>query len=72
MPRDAAINVPDVRLPITDRKLRFALVGCGRISSNHLDALARHGEHAELVAVCDNRPEALAAAVARSGARGFD
>jgi UDP-N-acetyl-2-amino-2-deoxyglucuronate dehydrogenase len=63
--------VPDVRLPITDRKLRFALVGCGRISSNHLDALARHGERAELVAVCDNRPQALAAAVARSGARGF-
>ncbi len=63
--------MPDTRLPITDRKLRFALVGCGRISSNHLDALTRHAERAELVAVCDNRPDALAAAVARSGARGF-
>jgi len=28
-------------------------------------------ERAELVSVCDNRPEALAAAVARTGARGF-
>jgi UDP-N-acetyl-2-amino-2-deoxyglucuronate dehydrogenase len=64
--------VPAARLPILDRKLRFALVGCGRISGNHIDALARHAERAELVAVCDNRPAALAAAVQRSGARGFD
>ena len=64
--------MPAVRLPILDRKLRFALVGCGRISGNHIDALARHAERAELVAVCDNRPEALAAAAQRSGARGFD
>jgi UDP-N-acetyl-2-amino-2-deoxyglucuronate dehydrogenase len=63
--------VSEVRLPILDRKLRFALVGCGRISANHFDALARHAERAELVSVCDNRPEALAAAVARTGARGF-
>ena len=63
--------MPDVRLPILDRKLRFALVGCGRISANHFQSLARHAERAELVAVCDNRPEALAAAVKRTGARGF-
>ncbi len=50
--------MPDVRFPILDRKLRFALVGCGRISANHIDALARHADRAELVAVCDNRPEA--------------
>jgi UDP-N-acetyl-2-amino-2-deoxyglucuronate dehydrogenase len=60
-----------MRLPILDRKLRFALVGCGRISANHIDALARHGDRAELVAVCDNRPEALNAAVASTGAPGF-
>ena len=59
------------RLPIRDRKIRFALVGCGRISANHFAALARHGERAEIVAVCDNRPDALAAAVAKTGAQGF-
>jgi UDP-N-acetyl-2-amino-2-deoxyglucuronate dehydrogenase len=57
--------------PITDRPIRFALVGCGRISANHIEALQRHASRAELVAVCDNRPEALAAAVARTGAAGF-
>ena len=56
---------------VTDRKLRFALVGCGRIAANHLDALALHAERAELVAVCDSDPAALAAAVTRTGARGF-
>ena len=56
---------------VTDRKLRFALVGCGRIAANHMDSLARHVERAELVAVCDSDPEALSAAVARTGAQGF-
>ena len=56
---------------ITDRKIRFALVGCGRISANHFDALERHADRAELVGVCDIDPAALDAAVARTGAPGF-
>jgi len=56
---------------VRDRKIRFALVGCGRISANHFDALDRHKERAELVAVCDIDPEALAKAEARTGAPGF-
>ncbi|MGH8771874.1 MAG: Gfo/Idh/MocA family protein [Burkholderiales bacterium] len=56
---------------ITDRKVRFALVGCGRISKNHFDALAKHTDRAELVAVCDVDSAALDAAVSRTGARGF-
>ena len=33
-------------------KAKFALIGCGRISVNHLDAI-ENAPHAELVAVCD-------------------
>ena len=58
-------------LPILGRPVRFALVGCGRISANHFEALRQHAGRAELVAVCDNRPEALAAAVAKTGAKGY-
>ena len=54
--------------PVIDRKIRFALVGCGRISRNHIAALERHRERAELVAVCDNKPEVLAATAAATGA----
>ena len=56
---------------VTDRRIRFALVGCGRISANHFDALDKHAERAELVAVCDIDPAALARAEARTGVRGF-
>ena len=59
------------RPPIIDRKVRFALAGCGRISANHFESLARHADRAELVAVCDTDPAALAAAGKRTGARGF-
>jgi UDP-N-acetyl-2-amino-2-deoxyglucuronate dehydrogenase len=59
-------------LPIIDRALRFALVGCGRISANHIDALRRHSGRAELVAVCDVKAAALAAAHEKTGATAFD
>lgn len=38
---------------ITDRKVKIALVGLGRISKNHLQAIIEHHTHLELVAVCD-------------------
>jgi UDP-N-acetyl-2-amino-2-deoxyglucuronate dehydrogenase len=57
--------------PIKDRKIRFALVGCGRISKNHFDSIKKHTDLAELVGVCDIDPKALAAAVAYTGARPY-
>lgn len=33
--------------------INFGLVGCGRISKNHIEALAKFPEDARLVAVCD-------------------
>jgi UDP-N-acetyl-2-amino-2-deoxyglucuronate dehydrogenase len=63
---------PSAPYPLRDRPIRFALVGCGRISASHVDALRQHAGRAEWVAVCDRRPEALAAAAERTGARPFD
>ena len=56
---------------ITDRKIRVALVGCGRIAANHFGAIEKHAENLELVAVCDNSPVALAAATGRYGVPGY-
>lgn len=39
--------------PIAGRKVRVALVGCGRISRNHIKSLVSHYDRAELVALCD-------------------
>jgi len=57
---------------VTDRKLRFALVGCGRIARNHFGALAQHANRCELVAVCDVDATALDRAAADTGATPFD
>lgn len=57
--------------PITNRKIRFALIGCGRIAQNHFAALKQHAERAELVSVCDIDPKALDAAANLTGAKPF-
>lgn len=57
--------------PIADRKIRFALVGCGRIAQNHFAALKQHGDRADLVSVCDINPQALEAAVKLTGAKPY-
>ncbi len=46
--------------PIKDRKIRVALVGCGRISKNHLQSIETHADDMELIAVCDANPNVLA------------
>jgi UDP-N-acetyl-2-amino-2-deoxyglucuronate dehydrogenase len=56
---------------VKDRKVRFALIGCGRIAQNHFEAVKKHADRAELVAVADVDATALAEAVAKTGARGF-
>jgi UDP-N-acetyl-2-amino-2-deoxyglucuronate dehydrogenase len=58
------------RPPIVDRKVRFALVGCGRIAKNHFDAIRLKSDDVELVDVCDTDPRALDAAINATGARG--
>ncbi len=57
--------------PIIGRKIRFALVGCGRIAQNHFAAIKHHEDRAELVGVCDIDLEALAVAVKTTGATAY-
>lgn len=55
--------------PITDRKIRFALVGCGRIAQNHFAAIKTHEDRAEIVDVCDIVEDVAGAAGNLTGAR---
>jgi len=43
-----------------DRKIRIAVVGCGRISGRHFGSIEQHVGELELVAVCDLDAEVLA------------
>jgi UDP-N-acetyl-2-amino-2-deoxyglucuronate dehydrogenase len=58
--------------PIVERKIRIALVGCGRIAHKHFEAIAAHRDRVDLVAVCDTDATALSEAVKRTGVRGFE
>lgn len=55
---------------VKGRKVRFALVGCGRIAANHFGAIEKHADRCELVDVCDPSPGALKAATERTNAKG--
>jgi UDP-N-acetyl-2-amino-2-deoxyglucuronate dehydrogenase len=57
---------------VNRRKIRFALVGCGRIAKNHFAAIQHHNERCELVAVCDVDPVALEEAARTTGAAPFN
>ncbi|HVY49925.1 MAG TPA: Gfo/Idh/MocA family oxidoreductase [Devosia sp.] len=55
--------------PITDRRIRLALVGCGRIAQSHFGAIAKHKDRVELTDVCDIVEDAAGAAGNLTGAR---
>lgn len=55
---------------MSSRVLQAAVVGCGDISSPHIDAILA-APSVELAGVCDPDPQRLAAAVARGGCPGF-
>jgi UDP-N-acetyl-2-amino-2-deoxyglucuronate dehydrogenase len=56
----------------TGRRVRFGLVGCGRISAKHIEALKAHSDDAEIRAVCDIDPVALRTAHEVTGAPAFN
>jgi UDP-N-acetyl-2-amino-2-deoxyglucuronate dehydrogenase len=61
------------KLPkIIDRKIRVGLVGCGRISKNHFDAISRLSNNLELVAVCDTELSALKNATSKHKVAGYE
>jgi UDP-N-acetyl-2-amino-2-deoxyglucuronate dehydrogenase len=44
---------------IKGRKIRMAVVGCGRISKNHFDSIEKHQDNIELVSICDVKQDTL-------------
>ena len=45
--------------------MKYALIGCGRIATNHIKAVLNNG--LELVAVCDIVPEHMETLLAKHG-----
>ena len=52
--------MPDIEnTNVKERKIRLAIIGCGRISKNHFGAIEKHTGDIELSAVCDVNEEIL-------------
>ena len=50
---------------INGKKIRIAIVGCGRISKNHFGSIEKHAADLELAAICDTDPAVLQAHAAQ-------
>ena len=59
------------RRAIRGRRIRIAVVGCGRIAASHFKAIDTHRDALELVAVCDTDPATLRAAQEGHGVSGY-
>ncbi|MCH2533959.1 MAG: Gfo/Idh/MocA family oxidoreductase [Bdellovibrionales bacterium] len=57
---------------IKNRKIKAAVIGCGRISFKHFDAIDKHNSNIELVAVCDNNKTKLDAASEKYKVKGYN
>ena len=56
---------------ITGRRIKVGVVGCGRISQNHLSSILQYPEDLELAAVCDIDDDALGQAAAEYHVKGY-
>ncbi|MBE0582970.1 MAG: Gfo/Idh/MocA family oxidoreductase [Desulfofustis sp.] len=56
---------------IENRRIKVAVIGCGRISKNHFDSIEQHASEIELVAVCDTDLHILAKMEQRYRVPGF-
>ena len=57
---------------IETQKLRIAVVGCGRISERHFEAIQKHNDSLELVAICEPKAERREPIVKRLNVPGFE
>jgi UDP-N-acetyl-2-amino-2-deoxyglucuronate dehydrogenase len=56
-------NMHNFAPTIIARKMRFALVGCSRIASNHFGAIVRHQDRCKLVDALSDFDEVAAASL---------
>jgi UDP-N-acetyl-2-amino-2-deoxyglucuronate dehydrogenase len=56
---------------INDRRIRVALVGCGRIAEKHFEAFRQHENNIELVGICDSDEVILQKRVKQTNSKGY-
>ena len=60
------------KIPIINKKIKIAVVGCGRISKKHFESIKSHSSNLELVAVCDLDKKVLLSHSKKYNVTGFN
>lgn len=58
-------------IKIIDRKIRMAIVGCGRISNSHFESVKKHQDNIELVSLCDINESIASAHASKYNVKGY-
>ena len=53
------------------QKIKIAIVGCGRISSNHFKSIEKHKDRLELISICDNNQKVLSENEKKYNVKGY-
>lgn len=53
------------------KKIKIGLIGCGRVSKCHFEAIKNNEEYIDFVGVCDRNADNLSRAVEETGAKGY-
>ena len=56
---------------IKNRKIKIAIIGCGRIANNHFGSIEKLSDNLELVAVCDTNTEIIKETQAKYNVPGY-
>lgn len=56
---------------INGRKIKIAVVGCGRISKNHFGSIEKHKDNIELISICDIQQDVLSEHEAAYKVKGY-
>jgi UDP-N-acetyl-2-amino-2-deoxyglucuronate dehydrogenase len=54
-----------------NKKIRIAVLGCGRISQSHFDSIQKHKEDIDLISICDTDDEVLSRSETNYGVKGY-
>lgn len=65
-------EISSEKIMIETRKIRIAVVGCGRISKNHFASIEQLDSEYELVAICDNNQAVLDAHIEQYSVPGYN
>lgn len=68
---EATMKNLNVYSQIVDRKIRVAVVGCGRIAKNHLEVIGNYAQELQLVSLCDVDRQVLDQHMSKYGVSGY-